>query len=194
MEDTRFEKRIGRKGMVLKRGVLFFETPLYWSDNPAPVYSRQVGDLIGFRTGELAFEFLRGYELCRLAINDRKPVIVVHKRMSVEDLLNESIKHWEAMLDRSLLFPDSEKPHQMIMLGSLEETWTASFCYLCRWNESEECGDCPLATAGYGCNSPNSLWKRVNNAKTWAEWRKAAQRLIEVMEELKNPSNKVWKV
>ena len=77
------------------------------------------------------------------------------------------------------------------MQVQIGEHWNGHYCALCEKYvyESHSCHNCPLYEAGYGCKTPRSPWKKVNESKTWGEWVKNARVMLEILKELEDETS-----
>lgn len=107
--------------------------------------------------------------------------------------IQESIDHWQRMIDWTDAVVDKDKHHlESEMKGGMEEdieeTWSGGYCMLCKQVKVEaikdnfvtpSCYICPLGILQKGyCGKEGTAYRDILQAKTWNEWIIAANKVL----------------
>ena len=96
-------------------------------------------------------------------------------------LIEESIEHWERMLEWAKKQDPSRHVHFIQMISEIGEDWYADSCPLCRRFRSDAHKKCPLEIVFGCCDNSLSMnvWKDVSRAGCWGEWVDCAEIMVE---------------
>lgn len=103
--------------------------------------------------------------------------------MTRKQAIEESIKHWERMIEWAEKQPKQDKVSFLRMEDELDESWSGDFCALCKGY----CATCPLRKKYGYCNikNPKNAWGKVYSSKTWSEWLKHAKVMLRQLKSLR---------
>ena len=108
--------------------------------------------------------------------------------MTEKKAIKKSIKHWKRMIKWvKRKYKMTDEPNINMMLMELGESWLGDFCPLCEtFNVGVHCKNCPLAKKYGDCGNSMSKnnYKNVYKAKTWGEWLKESEIMLEQLRSL----------
>lgn len=111
--------------------------------------------------------------------------------MEEKRIIKLTIEHWERMIKWASrrVFHLLCKPNSNVMLKKLGEIYRGEDCPLCKeyykeYHSFNGCSNnCPMIKIDKCCNTYNSLWRKVNDSKTWWGWIIMAKKLVRKLKE-----------
>ena len=87
------------------------------------------------------------------------------------------------MIDWVKKQPKNDLPDHRIMKTQINELWFARDCALCKIS-GDLCEKCPLYESGNGCDTHNSIWRKMHHNHNWKEWLYWAYRMRATLQRL----------
>ena len=107
--------------------------------------------------------------------------------MTKKQAIEKSIKHWERMIEWVKKQPSTNRVNYGKMEKDIKEWWNSKDCSLCKkyYESSYDCEECPLTIKYKKCTSFDSIYKKIDNSNTWAEWLKHAKIMLRQLRSLR---------